>query len=60
MNVKFLRAAKNVTGSKFLLNISDKKVLVDCGLFQEWDLKKRNWGKLPVKLPLAFLTQDIY
>ena len=48
MNVKFLGAAKNVTGSKFLLNISNKQILVDCGLFQEWDLKKRNWEKFPV------------
>lgn len=48
MKVKFLGAAKNVTGSKFLLDILDKRILVDCGIYQERGLKDRNWEKFPV------------
>ncbi|MDD3726690.1 MAG: MBL fold metallo-hydrolase, partial [Candidatus Ratteibacteria bacterium] len=48
MRVKFLGGVKNVTGSRFLLQISDKRVMVDCGLFQERELKSRNWQPFPV------------
>ncbi|HOK56605.1 MAG TPA: MBL fold metallo-hydrolase [bacterium] len=48
MRIKFLGATKNVTGSKFLLQIGGKNLLIDCGLFQERDLKNRNWEKFPV------------
>ena len=34
INVKFLGAASEVTGSKYLLQIGDFNLLVDCGLFQ--------------------------
>ncbi len=34
MKIEFSGAAKNVTGSKHLLHINGKKVLLDCGLFQ--------------------------
>ncbi len=48
MNVKFLGAAKNVTGSKFLLEIFDKKILIDCGIYQEREFLNRNWDDFPV------------
>ena len=32
--ITFCGAAKTVTGSKYLLEYKDKKILVDCGLFQ--------------------------
>ncbi|MGB9677764.1 MAG: MBL fold metallo-hydrolase, partial [Candidatus Ratteibacteria bacterium] len=48
MKIKFLGATKNVTGSKFLLECGDKNLLIDCGLFQERELKDRNWEKFPV------------
>lgn len=49
VRIKFLGAAKSVTGSKYLLEIDEKKILVDCGLFQgEKELRLRNWNKLPV------------
>ncbi|MBN1444983.1 MAG: MBL fold metallo-hydrolase [Candidatus Omnitrophica bacterium] len=48
MKVQFLGAAKNVTGSKFLLDISGKRILVDCGIYQERGLKDRNWEPFPV------------
>src|SRR5262245_4196251 len=37
-----------VTGSKYLLEHEDKKILIDCGLFQGLrELKERNWQDLP-------------
>lgn len=49
MKLGFLGAAGTVTGSKFLLETHDKKILVDCGLFQGLkELRLRNWDKLPV------------
>ncbi|MCM8772435.1 MAG: MBL fold metallo-hydrolase [Candidatus Omnitrophica bacterium] len=50
MKIKFLGATKNVTGSKFLLQIDGKNLLVDCGLFQERELKNRNWEEFPVDI----------
>lgn len=34
MKIKFIGAARTVTGSQHLLTINDKKILLDCGLFQ--------------------------
>lgn len=49
VRVKFLGGAGTVTGSKYLLYIDDRKILVDCGLFQ--GLKARrllNWDDFPI------------
>ena len=43
IKLTFLGAAHNVTGSKYLLEANGKRILIDCGLFQEHDLKQRNW-----------------
>src|SRR5258706_3652907 len=49
VKIKFLGAAKSVTGSKYLLQVDDKKILVDCGMFQgQKELRLRNWDKLPI------------
>jgi len=48
LKLKFLGASKNVTGSRFLLEINEKKLLIDCGLHQERELKERDWGPFPV------------
>ena len=46
----FLGAARTVTGSKYLLEVDEKKILVDCGLFQGLkELRVRNWQPLPVQ-----------
>ncbi|MFT5718607.1 MAG: metallo-beta-lactamase family protein [Oleiphilaceae bacterium] len=49
MKIKFLGGAGTVTGSKYLLTIDDKKILVDCGLYQGVkNLRTKNWQKFPV------------
>ncbi|MFT7381226.1 MAG: metallo-beta-lactamase family protein [Roseivirga sp.] len=49
VRVKFLGGAKSVTGSKYLLEIGHKRLLVDCGLFQGLkELRLRNWAEFPV------------
>jgi metallo-beta-lactamase family protein len=47
--ITFLGAAGTVTGSKHLLEIDGRRILVDCGLFQGLkQLRLRNWEALPV------------
>jgi metallo-beta-lactamase family protein len=49
MKLTFLGATNTVTGSKFLLTLGTKNVLIDCGLFQGLkELRLRNWGKFPI------------
>ena len=49
VSVKFLGATGTVTGSRFLLNIGEFRVLFDCGLFQGLkELRQRNWEEFPV------------
>ena len=56
----FLGATGTVTGSKYLLQTSDARILVDCGLFQgPRKLRQRNWSALPLaasELDAVFLT----
>ena len=48
-SLTFLGAAGTVTGSKHLLDFGDRRVLVDCGLFQGLkELRLRNWAPFPV------------
>lgn len=47
--MKFLGATATVTGSRFLLDIGDFRVLFECGLFQGLkNLRLRNWEEFPV------------
>ncbi len=49
IKIQFLGAAGTVTGSKYLIETANKKILVDCGLFQGLkELRQRNWDKLPL------------
>jgi len=66
LTLTFVGAAGTVTGSKHLLELGGRRVLVDCGLFQGLkELRARHWQPLPVDrasidavvLTLAHLVQ---
>jgi len=46
--ISFLGAAKNVTGSRHLLEVDGRRILVDCGLYQERQFRGRNWEPFEV------------
>lgn len=48
IKLKFLGAARNVTGSRFCLQANGSRIMVDCGLYQERELRPRNWEPFPV------------
>ncbi|MFZ9360828.1 MAG: MBL fold metallo-hydrolase, partial [Candidatus Nanopelagicales bacterium] len=49
VSITFLGAAETVTGSRFLVEFEDKKVLVEAGLFQGLkELRLKNWDPFPV------------
>jgi Cft2 family RNA processing exonuclease len=60
MQLTFLGATGTVTGSKYLITVGPKRILVDCGLFQGLkQLRLRNWEPLsidPKKIDAVILT----
>lgn len=61
MKIKFIGAAREVTGSKHLITTdSGKKILLDCGMFQgkglETDSLNRNLGFTPEEIDHIILT----
>lgn len=49
VRVKFLGGAGTVTGSKYLLEINDYNLMIDCGLFQgPREIRTRNWDDFPI------------
>lgn len=49
MKIKFIGGAGTVTGSKTLVESEDKRILIDCGLFQGLKaLRDLNWDPLPI------------
>lgn len=46
--LRFLGAARNVTGSRHLLEAEGTRILVDCGLYQERQFVARNWEPFDV------------
>lgn len=56
----FLGASKTVTGSRYLLDIHGKRLLVDCGLFQgAKEFRRKNWEPFlvpPASIDAVFLT----
>jgi len=48
--LRFLGGTGTVTGSRFLVETANARVLVDCGLFQGLKaLRARNWDRFPVR-----------
>jgi metallo-beta-lactamase family protein len=48
LRLSFFGAAGTVTGSRYLIETEDQRILVDCGLFQgRKELRSRNWSRLP-------------
>lgn len=60
MKIKFAGAAGEVTGSKHLITFNNKKILLDCGLFQghrkEADEKNRHLKFDPKELDVVILS----
>tara|TARA_R110002072_G_scaffold166080_1_gene319299 strand:+ start:6382 stop:7764 length:1383 start_codon:yes stop_codon:yes gene_type:complete len=49
ITIHFLGAAGTVTGSKYLIDTGERKIMIDCGLFQGLkELRLKNWDFLPV------------
>lgn len=47
MKLRFLGADRQVTGSCYLLEAAGRRILIDCGLFQERNFADRNWDPFP-------------
>ncbi len=60
MKLEFLGAAKEVTGSKHLLHVNGKKILLDCGMFhgrrQEAREKNEDFGFNPAEVDAVILS----
>ncbi len=49
IKVHFFGAANTVTGSKFLIETPQHKILIDCGMFQGLkELREQNWKEFPI------------
>jgi metallo-beta-lactamase family protein len=55
----FMGATRNVTGSRYLIEIDGRRLLVDCGLYQERQFLNRNWEPFavpPAQIDAVLLT----
>lgn len=48
IKLRFLGASRNVTGSRYLLEVNSVRLLVDCGLYQEREFQGRNWDPFTI------------
>jgi metallo-beta-lactamase family protein len=51
MKLHFLGANRQVTGSRYSLEVAGREVLIDCGMFQERPFMPRNWDPIPLPVP---------
>jgi metallo-beta-lactamase family protein len=50
LSITFLGGTGTVTGSKYLIETGEHRILVDCGLFQGYKLlRERNWAPFPIE-----------
>jgi metallo-beta-lactamase family protein len=59
IDLTFMGAARGVTGSRYLVEANNIKLLVDCGLYQEREFQDRNWEPFrctPGELAAVLLT----
>ena len=58
--LSFHGAVGTVTGSKYIIHINDKKIMIDCGIFQgRKELRRRNWDEPafdPKEIDVIILT----
>ena len=48
MKLHFLGANRQVTGSRYCLEVAGHQVMIDCGMFQERKFESRNWDHSPI------------
>ncbi len=60
MNIRFLGAVKGVTGSSHLIQFKDKKILLDCGMYQgkDEDLNIEEFEVNPADIDMLFLSHS--
>lgn len=62
MDIKFYGAAKMVTGSNYLIDTGEYKILVDCGMFQgSQEIERKNFEEFPYnpeEIDILFLTHS--
>jgi metallo-beta-lactamase family protein len=49
ITLRFLGAARNVTGSTYILEANGRRIMIDCGIYQERNLRERNWAPFAVE-----------
>ncbi len=48
MILHFLGANRQVTGSRYCLEVGQARIMIDCGMFQERPYLERNWDPCPI------------
>lgn len=48
MKLHFLGANRQVTGSRYVLEVAGRQAMIDCGMFQERQFQSRNWDRSPI------------
>lgn len=49
MKLHFLGANRQVTGSRYVIDAPEVRIMIDCGLFQEREFQHRNWEDSPIE-----------
>jgi metallo-beta-lactamase family protein len=50
VKLHFLGANRQVTGSRYCLQVGTQRILIDAGMFQERQFEHRNWDQSPIPL----------